>query len=441
MGPIITTDIVVAYSQCPRKAYLLFFNSENGEPHEYSLILEEQRRENQERCIDHLKHMRADVQPYSLEHLHKGNGVLINAHLQVDGFAAHCDVLTRIDGESRFRKYSYEPSIFVGTYTLNKEQKLELSFVAFVLKTLQHTTPSAGKIIGMGGTSHTVKLDGHFKDLRSLLEPLQNWTAIDSPEPPPVVLNKHCPLCPFQRPCLLQAERDDNLSLLDSVTIRTIRKYENKGIFTVQQLSYLFKPRRRKKGNRERHPVIHQIELQALAIRENKIYLQEIPVLHRDPVELFLDIEGIPDRGFYYLIGLLVCQPDTAKQHVFWADTDREECYMWQRFMDVVTKYPDEKIYHYGNYEAQAIAQLGKRYGTDAESVTKRLVNVNRYVYGKVYFPVRSNRLKDIGHFIGARWTSLNASGLQSLVWRHRWEESRENLYKNTLITYNSEDC
>jgi hypothetical protein len=28
--------------------------------------------------------------------------------------------------------------------------------------------------------------------------------------------------------------------------------------------------------------------------------------------------------------------------------------------------------------------------------------NVNSYVYGRVYFPVRSNRLKDIGKFIGA---------------------------------------
>lgn len=114
---------------------------------------------------------------------------------------------------------------------------------------------------------------------------------------------------------------------------------------------------------------------------------------------------------------------------------------MWRQFMDLVTKFHDGKIYHYGSYEAQAVAQLSKRHGIDAESVSKRLVNVNRYVYGKVYFPVHSNGLKDIGHFIGALWTSPDASGLQSLVWRHRWEETREYAYKNILITYNSEDC
>jgi predicted RecB family nuclease len=417
------------------------FSSDKGIPHEYILVLEEQRKVNQERSADHLKHIPTDVQPYSLERFRKGSDVLINANLQVDGFEAECGVLTKIEGKSRFGKFSYEPSIFAGTYSLNKEQKLEVSYVAFVLKTLQHTSPSTGKIIGMGGTPHTVKLDQHFKDLRSLHEPLRKWTRIRPATPPPIVLNKHCPLCPFQRPCLAQAEQDDNLSLLDGVTARVVRKYENKGIFTVKQLSYLFKPRKRKKDDRKPSQVRHQFELQALAIREKKIYLQETPALDREPIELFLDIEGIPDRGFYYLMGLLVCRPDAAEHHVFWADSDPDEGYMWRQFMDMVTKYHDGKIYHYGSYEAQAVAQLAKRHGTDAESVTKRLVNVNRYVYGKVYFPVRSNGLKDIGHFIGAHWTSPVASGLQSLVWRHHWEETREDAYKNTLITYNSEDC
>src|SRR5919197_516940 len=74
-------------------------------------------------------------------------------------------------------------------------------------------------------------------------------------------------------------------------------------------------------------------------------------------------------------------------------------------------------------------------------NVTKRMVNVNRYIYGKVYFPVRSNGLKDLGHFIGANWTSPQASGLQSLVWRHQWEQTQDVTYREVLVTYNREDC
>jgi RNase H-like protein len=65
----------------------------------------------------------------------------------------------------------------------------------------------------------------------------------------------------------------------------------------------------------------------------------------------------------------------------------------------------------------------------------------NGEIYGKVYFPVWSNGLKDIGHFIGAQWTSPQASGLQSLVWRHHWEKTQNATYQDALVTYNREDC
>ena len=71
----------------------------------------------------------------------------------------------------------------------------------------------------------------------------------------------------------------------------------------------------------------------------------------------------------------------------------------------------------------------------------KRLVNITAPISGKVYFPVPSNGLKEIGKFLGARWTAANASGLQSLVWRHYWDETREVHYQDLLVTYNQEDC
>jgi hypothetical protein len=55
MEPAITSEIVVAYAQCPRKAYLLLFSPDKGEPHEYAQILEQQRWENQKRYLDRLQ--------------------------------------------------------------------------------------------------------------------------------------------------------------------------------------------------------------------------------------------------------------------------------------------------------------------------------------------------------------------------------------------------
>ena len=62
-------------------------------------------------------------------------------------------------------------------------------------------------------------------------------------------------------------------------------------------------------------------------------------------------MEGVPDRGLYYLVGLLACQPDITAHYSFWADTDQDECHMWQQFLDKVNLYPEAPIYHYGSYE------------------------------------------------------------------------------------------
>ena len=43
MAPTITPESVIAYAQCPRKAYLLLFSPDTGEPHAYVQMLKQQR--------------------------------------------------------------------------------------------------------------------------------------------------------------------------------------------------------------------------------------------------------------------------------------------------------------------------------------------------------------------------------------------------------------
>jgi predicted RecB family nuclease len=404
-------------------------------------ILQRRKEALQRDYIKELKQKNPDVQSYSLENLKSRSDFLVNSKLKAEGLEADCGILTKVDGSSFLGRYSYEPTIFIGTYRIDKYQKLESFFIGHVLEKIQGKIPVAGRIIGMDGKSHKVRLENSSKALIPLLEPLQEWADAPSPEPPPLILNKQCDYCQFQSTCKEQAEQEDNLSLLDAIsTPKAVRRYEKKGIFTVKQLSYLFKPRRRKKRARSSQ-LIHKPELQALAIRTSKIYLQELPELSRQSIEFLLDIEGIPDQGFYYLIGLLVCDKDASTYHSFWADTPEDEAMIWHQFLEKVSEYPDALIYHYGSYEPRAISKLARRYDTGVGGVESRLVNVNSYIYGKVYFPVWSNRLKELGKFIGASWTSPEASGLQSLVWRYYWDENQNAEYQELLVTYNKEDC
>src|SRR5207237_9197659 len=104
-----------------------------------------------------------------------------------------------------------------------------------------------------------------------------------------------------------------------------------------------------------------------------KIYIQTVPEIQKSDIELFLDIEGVPDRQFSYLVGLLVRDHEAVTHHAFWADTMEEEESIWRMFIEKAEEYPDAPIYHYGSYEVRAI--VANRFVTDFKFHSKRLVN------------------------------------------------------------------
>ena len=440
MTKIITPEVVVAYSQCPRKAFLLLRSEGQGMPHEYVRLLEEQARRNRIKYMNLIEQEYPGVSAGNAAALLSGEDVLLDVPLRLHDLAADCDVLTRVHRGSSLGSHSYEPMIIVGTHQVTKEQKLAVLFVGYVLGQLQNQLPAAGTIVGADGQAHKVGMESADRTLMPMIEALRQWTGSSPSTPPPVILNKHCSACQFRKGCLEHAEKADDLSLLDRITPKAIRQYHKKGIFTVTQLSYVFKPRRSRK-RRTKAPVSFKVELQALALRAGKIYIQELPTLLRREVELFLDLEGIPDQNFHYLIGLLINEQGNRSYHSFWANTPEDEQRIWVKALEKINAHPEAPIYHYGSYEPRAIDGLAQKYQTDCEALKNRLVNLNASIYGKVYFPTRSNHLKELGKLVGASWTAPDASGLQSLVWRYRWEETGESQYREILITYNREDC
>jgi len=443
MHTTITSEIVVAFTQCPRKAFLLLCTDEQGMPHEYIRILEQQKRLNQSTYIGMFnarKQTSLNEKSHVLNDLTNKDNLVTSAPLKAAGLEASCDVLTPVESSSSSDGCCYEPTIVVGTYSISKEQELELAFTGFVLGQMQKKLPPAGHIVRMGGQIDRVKLEPHYKELKRFLDPLRAWLVAAPADPPPVILNKHCPSCQFRTVCRDQAEKADDLSQLDHMTPKIMRQYHKKGIFTVKQLSYVFKPRRSRKQTKKT-TTPHKLELQALAVRTKKVYIHELPALTRHSVELFLDIEGIPDQHYYYLFGLLVYENGNCSYFPFWGESASDEERIWHQFLEKVNEYPGAPIYHYGTYEPRAIEKLATRYQIDCEQLKQRMVNVLAFIYGKVYFPTQSNGLKDIGRVIGASWTSSDASGLQTLVWRHQWEKTQHTEYRQLLITYNAEDC
>jgi predicted RecB family nuclease len=442
MSKPITPDIAVAYTLCPRKAFLLLCTHEQGTPHDYLRTMAEEQRQNQARYLNGLRQRHLDASAFTGSLPGHGGGPLLDATLKTADCEAYCDSLTPALRTAAGGAQQYEPALVGGTRNITQEQRLALQFTGYVLGQVQGAPPLAGAVVGIDGRVHNVSLGRRgYPELDDIIDTLRTWRQSPPADPPPVVLNKHCPQCSFRADCRAKAEHDDDLSLLDRMTPKARQRYHDLGIFSVKQLSYTFRPRRKRKPS-PNAPVRHRLELQALALRTGKTYLHELPVLVRQQLEIFMDFEGIPDLDTQYLLGLMVGQNGDASYHPFWADTGADEERIWNDLLTMLDGYPDAPIYHYGQYEPRTITKLAKRYRrTDADALLERLVNLNAYVYGKVYFPVRSNRLKDIGRSLGVSWPTAEASGFESLVWRHRWDESRDDADKRLLLAYNEADC
>jgi hypothetical protein len=121
-------------------------------------------------------------------------------------------------------------------------------------------------------------------------------------------------------------------------------------------------PRRRPKKLRGKPERYHH-SLKALAIREKKLHIAGQPELRIEGTPVFLDVEGIPDRDFYYLIGLRIRNGDSVVQHGLWADSLEGEKKIYFEFLELLRAIDKPSLIHYGSFETEFSRQMTARYG------------------------------------------------------------------------------
>lgn len=380
----------------------------------------------------------------------------------------------RIPSAGRGQPAQFIPIRFIYRNKLTKDDKLLLAFDAFVLAEMLGRAVSRGKIIhgddrdcarsSRGNEAQTEKSEISQRLLTSaatqprvtkvktsalageVRKRLGKITALlASPAPPDLVLNRHCAECEFQARCRKLAVEKDDLSLLAGMSAKERQKLRSKGIFTVTQLSYTFRPRRRPKRQRDKREKYHHA-LKALAIREQKIHIVGSPELKLEGTPVYLDVEGLPDRDFYYLIGVRIGHGDSAVQHSLWADTIADEGKIWREFLALLETVEQPVLIHYGSYETGFLKEMNERHGgfLDDSVVAKVIgsaVNVVSAIFAKYYFPTLTNGLKDIAGFLKFKWSEREPSGMKAVLWRHHWEKTRSAELRKTLCAYNTEDC
>jgi predicted RecB family nuclease len=196
--------------------------------------------------------------------------MILDAVGAAGGLETHFDGLERMPGDSRLGAYYYRPIRFCRHPNPNSAVHLLLAFDALILHRLQGICPDDGVLIcGPVFRRTHVPLRTHLDSLADVLSRLRLQSA--STSEPPLVLNRNCDICEFKQLCRAKAGEADNLTLLKGMTLKEMVRHNSKGIFTVNQLSYTFRPRQPAKRQRQRFP--HSFALQARALRENKVHV------------------------------------------------------------------------------------------------------------------------------------------------------------------------
>jgi predicted RecB family nuclease len=342
-------------------------------------------------------------------------------------------LVERVPAEGRGTATQFVPIHFIVFNKVTKDDKLLLAYDAFVLGQVLGRNMAFGKLIH-GDKHATLRFKTHTVagEVRKRLDKIA--TLLSSSTPPDLVLNRHCAECEFRDGCKHKAIEKDDLSLLAGMNVKERQKLRSKGIFTVTQLSYTFRPRRRPKRLRDKREKYHHA-LRALAIRAKRIHIVGNPELKIEGTPIYLDVEGLPDRDFYYLIGLLVGQGDSAIQHSLWADGVEDEVRIWREFLSILETVDNPVLLHYGSYETTFFKEMGERYGnalegTRAAKAIESAVNVVSGVFARIYFPTYASGLKDVAGYLGFKWTEADPAGLKTIIWRHNWAIDRTSCFR-----------
>ena len=336
---------------------------------------------------------------------------------------------------------------------------LLVCFGALSLSQSTRTQIETGMLIyGDNLRRRTIRISDHSALLNRILREI--GSLLPGGRDPPLILNAHCSLCDFCSKCRGIAIERDDLSLLSGMSPKDRSKALTKGILTISQLSYGYRPRRRKRTKPDaeraarsidaahvRPPAKHDNKLKALAIKKGRIHVVGAPAIKLQGVPIYIDVEGMPDRDSYYLIGLRFESDGKTEERAFWADGPEDERCMWENCLRMLKSIGNAHLVHYGAYETRFLRIMKKRYVSDPNDIefVDHLItssfNLVTCIYGSIYFPTYSNSLKEVARHLGYNWIWPHASGAAAILLRKTWELSGLGDFKMLLMEYNMDDC
>ncbi len=450
---LITESHFLAYCQCAYKSFLKS-KVEIGEVVDYEVVQQEADARFRAEAIERLLRSHAESQvsrePSLLRFaVEEGATFIVGARVEASDVALKFDLLERLVDRDDDKRPLYVPLTFSHRNKLTHQDSLIAALHGIILTDdLGQPVPFVKVVHGPGFSVSKIKLGGPTGATRLVKEAQQSLNGlrkqVESTSPPLMILNSHCPYCEFRDRCHAEAVGRDDLSLIRGMSENEILAQQKRGINTVTQFACTFRPK--SIGVRRSKPLKRHLHaLQALAVRDKKVYVVRSPEIPAKMCRVYLDVEGLPDQDFHYLVGVIVEADGQTSPHSFWADDLTQEKTIWLKLLDFLRDQGECALFHYGAYEKAYIKRMLRKYpGPDTPfpgAGNSALFNVLGAIRTNVYFPTYSNSLKDIVAYLGTTWTGTITSGIECIAARRRWEKLRDPAIKKAILDYNRQDC
>jgi uncharacterized protein len=380
----------------------------------------------------------------------------------------HADFLYRDGPPSRLGPFSYRPADTKLAHRVTPSAVLQLSEYAEQLEQVQGApVETISVVLGTRREEPLRRADFaayHRAARRRFVAALE---AGITAEPVPV---PHCSVCNWAAVCDERRRREDHLTLVAGLGADQARKLQMAGVTTMTALAELaddaaapvkgigvpFLDRLRSQARLQAATDLDGDGPPRYELVESEGPGKGLEAMFApSPGDLFFDIESDPwfaDGGLEYLFGVGWVEADgTFAYRAFWGHDRAGEKAAFENLVDFVVARraadPDLHVYHYANYERDALSRLMGRHGTRETEIDDLLrggvlVDLYRVVRQAVRIGTPSYSLKKIESLYRPRArTEAITDGGSSIAEYERFVETNDTTILDRLAEYNEVDC
>ena len=273
-----------------------------------------------------------------------------------------------------------------------------------------------------------------------------------------------CTRCDYKARCETEWRSGDSLYFVAGLTTGQAIKLDQAGVRTLAELAKCGESLKASGIATETiSKLVAQARLQLRARETGEEVVELLPLqqgrgFHLLPApnagDLYFDMEGDPfyEQGLEYLFGIWapVGEGEAYGFRPIWANDHIEEKAAFEELMRLFISHfqhhPNAHIYHYAQYEPNALKRLAMRYATmeaelDQLLRTHRFVDLHRVVRQALRASTESYSLKDLKKIYWLACAGDVTTGEDCIVEYERWCLTREDAILESIAEYNKGDC